>query len=79
MLNTPKDLAEIELFGCDQRITAGLPSKKTCKTEEARGGTLFLDEIAEMGMPLQERFHDFIQNRSLKPRETRQHFRLISE
>jgi DNA-binding NtrC family response regulator len=63
MLNTPKDLAGVELFGYDQKITSGMPSKKTCKIEEARGGTLFFDEIAEMGMPLQERFSDFIQNR----------------
>lgn len=61
--NTPKDLAEIELFGNDQKMRSGAPSKNPFKIEEARAGTLLIDEISEMGMPLQERFYEFIQNR----------------
>jgi len=63
MGNTPKDMRENELFGNDQKMRSGAPSKNPCKIEEARGGTLLLDEIAEMGMPLQERFYTFVQNR----------------
>lgn len=58
-----KDDGEDELFGNDQKTKSGAPSKKPCKIEEARGGTLLLDGIDGMGMPLQERLHEFILNR----------------
>lgn len=62
MGNTPKDMAEIELFGNDQTMRSGAPGKNTGRIDEARGGTLYIDEVAEMELSLQEKFYEFIQD-----------------
>ena len=49
----PADLLEAELFGFDRGVLTGAMQHRPGKFEFANHGTMFLDEIGDMGMPLQ--------------------------
>jgi transcriptional regulator with GAF, ATPase, and Fis domain len=59
----PQELLESELFGYEKGAFTGAYSRKLGKFELANGGTIFLDEIAEIGLSLQAKLLQVIQDR----------------
>ena len=59
----PEELLESELFGYEKGAFTGAYRRKLGKFELADGGTIFLDEIAEIGLGLQAKLLQVIQDR----------------
>jgi transcriptional regulator with GAF, ATPase, and Fis domain len=59
----PEELLESELFGYEKGAFTGAYRRKLGKFELAEGGTIFLDEIAEIGLGLQAKLLQVIQDR----------------
>lgn len=51
----PEALQEVELFGCEKGIQAGVIRTRLGKIELARGGTLYLKEITALSLYLQDK------------------------
>ena len=60
----PHNLLECELFGCEDRESAGENTDRPGLVEIAGGGTLFLDEIGEMEWNLQGKLLRLLQDGS---------------
>jgi two-component system response regulator AtoC len=58
----PGTLLEMELFGYEQGAFTGAHSAKPGRAEVASGGTLFLDGIDEIGLSLQAKLLQFLQD-----------------
>ncbi len=58
----PGTLLESELFGYEKGAFTGAVNAKPGRVELAHTGTLFLDEIGEMGMPLQAKLLQLLQD-----------------
>jgi len=59
----PENLLESELFGFDRGAFTGALRSKLGKFEQAGKGTVFLDEIGEMGLPLQTKILQVLQDK----------------
>jgi two-component system response regulator AtoC len=59
----PPDLLESELFGYERGAFTGALKRKEGKFEYAHKGTIFLDEIGEMGLSLQAKILQVLQDR----------------
>ena len=57
----PQDLLEYELFGFDRGAITGAMQDKPGKLEFANQATMFLDEISAVGLPLQRRLLQVLQ------------------
>jgi DNA-binding NtrC family response regulator len=51
----PRELVEVELFGCEKGAISGAVSRRTGKFEEAANGVIYFDEIGELALPVQEK------------------------
>ncbi|MEA2109594.1 MAG: sigma-54 dependent transcriptional regulator [Pseudomonadota bacterium] len=60
----PENLLESELFGFDRGAFTGALRNKLGKFEQAGKGTIFLDEIGEMGLPLQTKILQVLQDKA---------------
>jgi DNA-binding NtrC family response regulator len=58
----PAELLESELFGFEKGAFTGAIQQKPGKFEFANHGTIFLDEIGEMGVPLQAKLLQVVQD-----------------
>ncbi len=58
----PGSLLESELFGYEKGAFTGAHASKPGRVELAQNGTLFLDEIADLGMGLQSKLLQFLQD-----------------
>jgi len=58
----PGTLLESELFGYEKGAFTGAQTSKPGRVELAANGTLFLDEIADLGMGLQSKLLQFLQD-----------------
>ena len=78
----PKELIEVELFGCEKGAFTGAVSRRTGKFEEAANGVIFLDEISELEVSLQAKLLRVLQGREIgrigSNKKIRVEFRLIS-
>ena len=78
----PKELIEVELFGCEKGAFTGAVSRRTGKFEEAANGVIFLDEISELDISMQAKLLRVLQEREIERigsnRKIRVEFRLIS-
>jgi len=78
----PQDLLECELFGFERGAFAGAMQDKPGKLEFANQATIFLDEISAMGLPLQGRLLQVLQEgqfaRSGGGRDVRVDVRLVA-
>ena len=63
----PKDLIEVELFGCVEGYLSYSPGKRIGKFELADGGTLFLDEIADLSMDSQAKLLNVLSENRIEP------------
>jgi DNA-binding NtrC family response regulator len=63
----PKDLIEVELFGCVEGYLPFSPIKKTGKFELANKGTLFLDEIADLNLEFQTKLLNVLNENKIEP------------
>ena len=59
----PHDLLESELFGYERGSFTGAISSKPGKFEMAQTGTIFLDEISEMGLSVQPKLLQVLQDK----------------
>ncbi|MBN2231316.1 MAG: sigma-54-dependent Fis family transcriptional regulator [Deltaproteobacteria bacterium] len=59
----PENLLESELFGYERGAFTGALRSKSGKFEQAGAGTIFLDEIGEMGLPLQSKLLQVLQDK----------------
>ena len=77
----PKDLIEVELFGCEKGAFTGAVSRRTGKFEEAANGVIFLDEISELELSMQAKLLRVLQEREIERigsnRKIKVAFRLI--
>ncbi|MDA8431349.1 MAG: sigma-54 dependent transcriptional regulator [Nitrospiraceae bacterium] len=78
----PKELIEVELFGCEKGAFTGAVSRRTGKFEEAANGVIFLDEISELELSMQAKLLRVLQEREIERigsnRKIKVEFRLIS-
>jgi DNA-binding NtrC family response regulator len=78
----PKDLIEVELFGCEKGAYTGAVSRRTGKFEEAANGVIFLDEISELALSVQAKLLRVLQEREIERigsnKKIKLGFRLIS-
>ena len=78
----PQDLLECELFGFERGAFAGAMQDKPGKLEFANQATMFLDEISAIGLPLQGRLLQVLQEgqfaRSGGGRDVRVDVRLVA-
>jgi DNA-binding NtrC family response regulator len=78
----PKELIEVELFGCEKGAFTGAVSRRTGKFEEAANGVIFLDEISELEHSMQAKLLRVLQEREIERigsnRKIKVEFRLIS-
>ncbi len=78
----PKELIEVELFGCEKGAFTGAVSRRTGKFEEAANGVVFLDEISELELSMQAKLLRVLQEREIERigsnRKIKVEFRLIS-
>jgi two-component system response regulator AtoC len=58
----PASLLESELFGYEKGAFTGAHASKPGRVELAHNGTLFLDEIADLGLGLQSKLLQFLQD-----------------
>src|SRR6266851_3644402 len=58
----PGTLLESELFGYEKGAFTGAHASKPGRVELAHNGTLFLDEIADLGLGLQSKLLQFVQD-----------------
>ncbi len=58
----PGSLLESELFGYEKGAFTGAHASKPGRVELAQNGTLFLDEIADLGLGLQSKLLQFLQD-----------------
>ena len=63
----PKDLLEVELFGCVEGYLSFSPGKRIGRFEMANGGTLFLDEIADLSMESQAKLLNVLGENKIEP------------
>jgi two-component system nitrogen regulation response regulator NtrX len=63
----PKDLLEVELFGCVEGYLSFSPLKRIGKFEMADEGTLFLDEIADLSMDSQSKLLNVLGENKIEP------------
>ncbi len=63
----PKDLLEVELFGCVEGYLSFSPGKRIGKFEMANNGTLFLDEIADLSMESQAKLLNVLSENKIEP------------
>lgn len=63
----PKNLLEIELFGCKKGAFTGAVSDRKGKFELADKGTMFLDEIGDMPLDLQSKLLRVLQSKEFTP------------
>jgi DNA-binding NtrC family response regulator len=63
----PKDLIEVELFGCVEGYLSFSPGKRIGKFEMASGGTLFLDEIADLSIEAQAKLLNVMGENKIEP------------
>ncbi len=78
----PKELIEVELFGCERGAYTGAVSRRTGKFEEAEDGVIFLDEISELDLSVQAKLLRVLQEREIERigsnKRIKVGFRLIS-
>ncbi|MBA4373574.1 MAG: sigma-54-dependent Fis family transcriptional regulator [Thermodesulfovibrio sp.] len=78
----PKELIEVELFGCEKGAFAGAISRRMGKFEEAVNGVLFFDEMSELALPVQEKLLGVLDTLEIEriggSRKIKVPFRLIS-
>jgi DNA-binding NtrC family response regulator len=78
----PKELIEVELFGCEKGAFTGAVSRRIGKFEEAAGGVIFLDEIGELELSMQAKLLRVLQEREIERigsnKKIKVEFRLIS-
>jgi two-component system, NtrC family, nitrogen regulation response regulator NtrX len=63
----PKDLIEVELFGCVEGYLSFSPGKRIGKFEMADGGTLFLDEISDLSSESQSKLLNVLGENKIEP------------
>ncbi|MCI0450182.1 MAG: sigma-54 dependent transcriptional regulator [Chlorobi bacterium] len=63
----PKDLIEVELFGCVEGYLSYSPQKRTGEFESADGGTIFLDEIADLSLDSQSKLLTVLSESRIEP------------
>jgi len=63
----PKDLLEVELFGCVEGYLSFSTGKRVGKFEMADGGTLFLDEIADLSLESQAKLLNVLGENKIEP------------
>lgn len=63
----PKDLIEVELFGCVEGYLSYSPGKRVGRFEMADGGTLFLDEISDLSPEAQSKLQNVIGENKIEP------------
>jgi DNA-binding NtrC family response regulator len=64
---TPSELLESELFGCEKEILPGTETVKVGKFERAHSGTIFLDQIDAMPLPLQAKLLRVLEGHKFVP------------
>jgi len=78
----PRELIEVELFGCEKGAFTGAVSRRTGKFEEAANGVIFLDEISELDLSVQAKLLRVLQEREIERigsnKKIKVGFRLIS-
>lgn len=78
----PRELIEVELFGCEKGAFTGAVARRTGKFEEAADGVIFLDEIGELDQSMQAKLLRVLQEREIERigcnRKIKVAFRLIS-
>lgn len=78
----PRELIEVELFGCEKGAFTGAVSRRIGKFEEAADGVVFLDEIGELDLSTQAKLLRVLQEREIERigcnRKIKVAFRLIS-
>jgi DNA-binding NtrC family response regulator len=78
----PKELIEVELFGCERGAFTGAVSRRTGKFEEAAHGVIFLDEVSELALSVQAKLLRVLQEREIERigsnKKIKVGFRLIS-
>lgn len=78
----PKELVEVELFGCEKGAFAGALSRRTGKFEEAANGAIFFDEISELEPPVQEKLLHVLEDMEIEriggSRKIKVAFRFVS-
>lgn len=63
----PKDLLEVELFGCVEGYLSFSPGKRVGRFEMANGGTLFLDEIVDLSPESQGKLLNVLSENKIEP------------
>jgi two-component system, NtrC family, nitrogen regulation response regulator NtrX len=63
----PKDLLEVELFGCVEGFLPYSPQRRIGKFELASGGTLFLDEISDLSIEAQSKLLNVLSDNKIEP------------
>ncbi len=63
----PKDLLEVELFGCVEGYLSFSPGRRIGRFEMADRGTLFLDEIADLSMESQGKLLNVLGENKIEP------------
>ncbi len=63
----PKDLLEVELFGCVEGYLSFSPGNRIGKFEMANFGTLFLDEISDLNMDSQAKLLNVLSENKIEP------------
>jgi two-component system response regulator HydG len=78
----PRELVEVELFGCEKGAISGAVSRRTGKFEEAANGVIYFDEIGELALPVQEKLLRVLDTLEIEriggSRKIKVPFRLIS-
>lgn len=78
----PRELIEVELFGCEKGAFTGAVARRIGKFEEAADGVIFLDEIGELDHSMQAKLLRVLQEREVERigcnKKIKVAFRLIS-